>query len=128
MIHQAKPNPQLLDQQIFSERLASAISAIGISRNLAAPQSRSLSGESRHCRTYRRFDPVAIDPRLCPDHQKIAMASAPRSRSSANFGSLSFMSFLRKKSRNRQDRPFRNTPRLFEIARRRLSASRSLTR
>jgi hypothetical protein len=62
MIHQAKPNPQLLDQQIFSERLAAAISAIGTSRNLAAPQSRSLSGESRHCRTYRRFDPVAIDP------------------------------------------------------------------
>ena len=29
MIHQAKSNPQLLDEQIFSERLASAISAIG---------------------------------------------------------------------------------------------------
>jgi hypothetical protein len=28
MIHQAKSNSQLLDQQIFSERLASAISAI----------------------------------------------------------------------------------------------------
>ena len=28
MIHQAKSNPQLLDEQIFSERLASAISAI----------------------------------------------------------------------------------------------------
>ena len=27
MIHQAKSNPQLLDEQIFSERLASAISA-----------------------------------------------------------------------------------------------------
>jgi uncharacterized membrane protein YccC len=29
MIHQAKSNPQLLDEQIFSERLASALSAIG---------------------------------------------------------------------------------------------------
>jgi hypothetical protein len=29
MIHQAKSNPKLLDAQIFSERLASAISAIG---------------------------------------------------------------------------------------------------
>jgi hypothetical protein len=29
MIHQVKPNPQLLDQQIFSERLASGTSAIG---------------------------------------------------------------------------------------------------
>ena len=29
MIHQAKSNPQLLDEQIFSERIASAISAIG---------------------------------------------------------------------------------------------------
>jgi hypothetical protein len=29
MIHQAKSNPQLLGEQIFSERLASAISAIG---------------------------------------------------------------------------------------------------
>jgi hypothetical protein len=29
MIHQAKSNPELLDEQIFSERLASAISAIG---------------------------------------------------------------------------------------------------
>jgi hypothetical protein len=29
MIHQAKSNPQLLDDQIFSERIASAISAIG---------------------------------------------------------------------------------------------------
>jgi hypothetical protein len=29
MIHQAKPNPQLLDEQIFSEQLASAISVIG---------------------------------------------------------------------------------------------------
>jgi hypothetical protein len=29
MIHQAKSNPQLLDEQIFSERLASANSAIG---------------------------------------------------------------------------------------------------
>ena len=29
MIHQAKSDPQLLDEQIFSERLASAISAIG---------------------------------------------------------------------------------------------------
>jgi hypothetical protein len=29
MIHQAKSNPQLLDEQIFSERLASVISAIG---------------------------------------------------------------------------------------------------
>ena len=28
MIHQAKSNPQLLDEQIFSERIASAISAI----------------------------------------------------------------------------------------------------
>jgi hypothetical protein len=32
MIHQAKSNPQLLDEQIFSERLAFAISAIGPKR------------------------------------------------------------------------------------------------
>jgi hypothetical protein len=32
MIHQAKSNAQLLDEQIFSERLASAISAIGTKR------------------------------------------------------------------------------------------------
>jgi hypothetical protein len=30
MIHQAKSNPQLLDEQIFSERLSSAISAIDV--------------------------------------------------------------------------------------------------
>jgi hypothetical protein len=29
MIHQAKSNPQLLDEQIFSERPASTISAVG---------------------------------------------------------------------------------------------------
>ena len=36
MIHQAKSNPQLLDEQIFSERLASAISAVGVRRDKAA--------------------------------------------------------------------------------------------
>ena len=32
MIHQAKSNPQLLDEQIFSERIASAISAMDMPR------------------------------------------------------------------------------------------------
>ena len=36
MIHQAKSNPELLGEQIFSERLASAISAIGTSRYFGA--------------------------------------------------------------------------------------------
>jgi hypothetical protein len=36
MIHQAKSNPQLLDVQIFSERLASAISPIGTFRSCQA--------------------------------------------------------------------------------------------
>ena len=36
MIHQVKTNPQLLDEQIFSERLASAISASGTWRHFAA--------------------------------------------------------------------------------------------
>jgi hypothetical protein len=39
MIQQPKSNPQLLDEQIFSERIASAISAIGTSRHFAAPRS-----------------------------------------------------------------------------------------
>ena len=35
MIHQAKSNPQLLDEQIFSERIASAISAIATIRDMS---------------------------------------------------------------------------------------------
>jgi hypothetical protein len=38
MIHQAKSNRPLLDEQTFSERLASAISVFGTSRHFAAPR------------------------------------------------------------------------------------------
>ena len=46
MIHQAKSNPQLLDEQIFSERLASAISVIGRFSDAGIPRPSSRS-ESR---------------------------------------------------------------------------------
>jgi len=44
MIHQAKSDPQLLDEQIFSERLASAISAIGTFRTCRAGATTSAHG------------------------------------------------------------------------------------
>jgi hypothetical protein len=60
MIHQAKSNPQLLDEQIFSGRLESAISALGTfatrpisPRMLAGRGSPDVSG----WRSGRREDP-----------------------------------------------------------------------
>jgi hypothetical protein len=50
MIHQAKSNPQLLDEQIFSERLASAISAIGPQRRSGARPVMSAVGGKRTLR------------------------------------------------------------------------------
>jgi len=47
MIHQAKSNPQSLDERIFSERLASAISAIGTSRHFGAMRNLVAIGATR---------------------------------------------------------------------------------
>jgi hypothetical protein len=56
MIHQAKSNPQLLDEQIFSERLASAISAIGI-------RFRAQSGKHVLALSFSGFDPGCVKTR-----------------------------------------------------------------
>jgi hypothetical protein len=73
MIHQVKPNPQLLDQQTFSERLASATSAIGTNRTWRDVRRESgMRGKSdiicgRHVACLRRLsldDPIALGARL----------------------------------------------------------------
>ena len=58
MIHQAKSNPQLLDEQIFSERIASAISAIGTFATCRRTPTMSVDGERSEVngrRSKRRF-------------------------------------------------------------------------
>ena len=74
MIHQARSNPQLLDEQIFSERLASAISPIGPNAKCRLQRAMSdVEGQAEHMLvpSSSQFDPketgLQSDGKRIPD-------------------------------------------------------------
>ena len=82
MIHQAKSNPQLLDEQIFSERIASAISAIGTFATCRRTPTMSVDGERPEVNGRRcAFDPKATSRALkalrTRPNRRMKMANAP---------------------------------------------------
>jgi hypothetical protein len=63
MIQQATSNPRLVDEQVFSERIASAISAIGPSRHIASPRDLGRFRVEADINSSAEFDdPVEKDP------------------------------------------------------------------